>query len=274
MKRAVLVGEIGINHNGNIDIAKALIDVAVAARLDYVKFQKRTIDLVYTKVELDSLRESPWGNTFRQQKEGLEFGKKEYDEIDKYCRERGIGWFASPWDVESVKFLENYDCPYIKIASPMMTNFVLLREVKQTKKSVIISTGMSTAKEVNEVLDYLYDQVKYILACTSTYPTPLEEVNLSFIKTLKERTPKYTIGYSNHSPGILFPVVAAAFGAEMIELHITLDRTLPGSDHASSVEPGQIMKLVKYVEALQFAMGDGEWHVFPNEEKIKKKLRK
>lgn len=271
--KVILVGEIGINHNGEINIAKNLIDVAVVAGLDYVKFQKRTIDLVYTKEELTGTRESPWGNTFRQQKEGLEFNREGYDEIDRYCKGRGIGWFASPWDVESVEFLKKYDLPYIKVASPMMTNFDLMHEIKLTEKPVIISTGMSTSEEVNEVLDYLYDQVEYILACTSTYPTPLEEVNLNFIRTLKDRAPKYRIGYSNHSPGIFFSAVAAAFGAEMLEFHITLDRAMYGSDQAASVEPGQIMKLVKYVDHLQKALGDGEWQVFPGEKKIKKKLR-
>ena len=204
----------------------------------------------------------------------MEFGKKEYDEIDKYCKEKGIGWYASPWDVEAVDFLMNYDCPYIKVASPMITNFDLLHTIRHAQRPVVISTGMSTLKEVQNAMDYLDDQVEYILACTSTYPTPLEEVNLNFIKTLKEQAPKHKIGYSAHAPGIFFTSVAAAFGAEMLEFHITLDRAMYGSDQAVSVEPEQVIRLVKYVNALQVALGDGRWQIFPGEEIIRKKLRK
>ena len=277
MGKVILVGEIGINHNGDINIAKKLIDMASWAGLDYVKFQKRTIDLVYSKEELEAPRESPWGTTFREQKEGLEFGETEYNEIDSYCKERKIKWFASPWDMEAVRFLEQYDLPYTKIASPMITNSRLLQEIKNTGRSVIISTGMSTRTEVLNTAYYLGKKVEYILACTSTYPTPLQEVNLNFIRTLKNEVlvgSKSKVGYSNHSPGIFLSAVAASFGAEMLEFHITLDRAMYGSDQAASVEPGQVIKLVKYVRALETALGDGSWTIFPGEEIIRKKLRK
>ena len=271
MRRTLLVGEIGINHNGELKIVKQLIDAASFIGLDCVKFQKRTIDLVYTEEELNSYRESPWGITFRHQKEGLEFGKIEYDEIDRYCRQKGIEWFASPWDNESVEFLMNYNCPYTKIPSPLITNFDLLKAVKQTRRPVIISTGMSTLQEVRSAVDYLHDQIKYILACTSTYPTPLEEVNLSFVGTLKRDFPEYRVGYSSHSPGILFPAVSIAYGAQMVEFHITLDRAMGGSDQAASIEVGAVMKLVKYVRHLEIALGSGYWQVFPGELKIKER---
>ena len=274
MIKTLLVGEIGINHNGDINIVKKLIDAAYLMGLDYVKFQKRTIDLVYTKEELDSYRESPWGTTFRQQKEGLEFEKAEYDEIDRYCREKGIEWFASPWDYKSVDFLMGYNCPYTKIPSPLITDLDLLKVIKRTKRPVIISTGMSTLQEVKGAVEYLHDQIKYILACTSTYPTPLEEVNLKFVETLGKQFSEYGIGYSSHSPGILFPVVSVIYGAKMTEFHITLDRAMYGSDQAASIEIGAVMKLVKYVRHLEIALGTGSWQVFPGEIKIREKLRK
>jgi N-acetylneuraminate synthase len=273
MNRCKLTAEIGINHNGNIDIAKKLIDMACFAGCDYVKFQKRTINLVYTEEELNKPRESPWGDTFYDQKYGLEFGKERYDIIDKYCKEKNIDWFASPWDPLSVKFLVEYNLPYIKIPSAKITDFEVLYAVKETDIPVIISTGMSTKKEVDNCVNFLGDQIEYILACTSTYPTKEEEMNMSFIPTLKREYPKYKIGFSNHSPGIIYCAVAAALGAEMIEFHITIDRSMYGTDQASSIETEGVLKIVKYVRNLEKAMGDGHWHVFPSEEAIKKKLR-
>ena len=185
MDRVMMVAEIGINHNGDIDLAKRLIDVAVLADLDYVKFQKRTINLVYTEEELDRYRESPWGTTNREQKEGLEFGKEEYDAIDEYCKERDIGWYASPWDIKSVHFLQQYDLPYIKVASACLTHSALLSEIRKTDKPVVLSTGMSTKQELDTALDIIGDKTEYILACTSTYPAFDAEMNLRFMETLK-----------------------------------------------------------------------------------------
>jgi len=276
MKKIVLVGEVGINHNGDMDIVKKLINVANLANLDYVKFQKRTVEKVYTKEELDKYRESPWGFSNREQKMGLELNQKQYDQIDAYCRANSIGWFASPWDTESVLFLKQYEPPYIKIPSALITNSELLNTIKyHTNTPVIISTGMSTKAEVDKCLEVLGNRVEYILACTSTYPTKDSEMNMKFISTLKnEYSPKYKIGFSNHSPGIFWASVAPAFGAEMIEFHITLDRSMYGSDQAASIEPAGVTKLASYCKSWQEGMGTGEWIVYPSEEEIKKKLRR
>ncbi|MHA1592732.1 MAG: N-acetylneuraminate synthase family protein [Candidatus Heimdallarchaeaceae archaeon] len=272
--KCIIVAELGINHNGDMDIAKKLIDAAKLAGCDYVKFQKRTVDLVYTKDELDKYRESPWGTTNREQKYGLEFGKKEYDEIDAYCQMKNIQWFASPWDCKSVEFITQYDIPFIKIASACITNFKLLEYIKMTAIPVILSTGMSTREEVYEAVNYLGKQVKYILACTSTYPTADNEMNLNFIKTLRKEFLHYIdIGFSNHHPGIFYSCVAAALGAKMIEFHLTLDRAMYGSDQAASIEIPGVFKIVKYIKGLEKAKGDGKWVVYESEEKIKEKLR-
>jgi len=268
------IAEIGINHNGNLSIAQRLIDSASLAGCDGVKFQKRTIDLVYTKQELDKKRESPWGDTNRQQKEGLEFGQTEYSVIDKYVSIKNLIWFGSPWDCKSVDFLAKYNPPFIKIASALITNFEILETVKSKNIPVIISTGMSTKKEVCKAVDYLADNLIYILACTSTYPTKAKEINLNFITTLKKEFPKHKIGFSNHSPGIIFMPVAASLGAEMIEFHITLDRSMYGTDQASSIEPSGTVRTIKNIKAILQGMGKGEWTVFPSEEIIKRKLRK
>jgi len=270
----LLIAEIGINHNGSISTAKELINIVSLANCSGVKFQKRTIDKVYTPEELARPRKSPWGNTNRQQKEGLEFGKTEYDEIDNYVRNQNLFWFASPWDCKSVDFLAEYNPPFIKIASALITNFELLEAVKAKNIPTILSTGMSTKEEVCKAVDYLGESLVYILACTSTYPTKQSEMNLNFIPTLKKEFPGYKIGFSNHSPGIVFITAAAVLGAEMIEFHVTLDRTMYGSDQASSIEPFGIQKIVKNVCGIEIAMGNGGWTVFPSEVEIKNKLRK
>lgn len=274
MSKVLLVAEIGINHNGDIDLAKKLIDVASFAGCDFVKFQKRTIDLVYTQEELDKYRESPWGTTNREQKHGLELGEGAYSEIDRYCRGKGIGWFASPWDTESVNFLKRYELPFIKLASCSLTDYNLIDSVKGYPAPVVLSTGMSTKEELDQALSRIGNKTRYILACTSTYPTKDEEMNLNFIKTLEEQYVAYHIGFSNHSPGIFFSAAAAVLGAKMIEFHITLDRAMYGSDQAASIEPAGVMRLVKYVRALEKAMGTGEWTVFDSEVCIKDKLRR
>jgi len=274
MERIKLVAEIGINHNGDIDIAKRLIDIAHVAGCDYVKFQKRTIDVVYEKEELDKYRESPWGTTNREQKEGLEFGREEYDAIDQYCREKGIGWFASPWDLESLEFLRSYKQDYVKVASAVLTDNELIDKMKGFSAEIVISTGMSTKEELDQALSRVGNRTRYILACTSTYPTVDEEMNLNFIKTLQEQYPAYNIGFSNHSPGIIYSVVSAALGAKMIEFHITLNRAMYGSDQAASIEVGGLMQLSKHVRNVEKAMGTGDWTVFDSEEAIKQKLRK
>ena len=274
MSKVFITAEVGINANGDIDLAKKLIDVACLAGCDAVKFQKRTVNVVYTPEQLDVPRGSPWGTTNREQKNGLEFGFDEYKEIHYYCRNKNIHWFASPWDVDSVKFLEYFDGQYIKIASASITNFDLLESIMKTRKDIIISTGMSTKEEIDNALRIIGKNVKYILACTSTYPTKDNEMNLNFIKTLKEQYPQYKIGFSNHSPGIQYSIISASLGAEMIEFHITLDRSMYGSDQAASIETGGVMSLCKHVRNIELAMGDGNWTVFPSEEKVKKSLRR
>ena len=274
MERVILVAEIGINHNGDVNIAKKLIDIAHVAGCDYVKFQKRTIDVVYPEEVLDKPRESPWGTTNREQKYGLEFGQDEYDQIDEYCRKKRIGWFASPWDAESVDFLREYRPMYMKVASACLTDKNLLDRMFGTSSELIISTGMSTRDELVQALSKIGNRTRHILACTSTYPTRDDEMNLNFIKTLQDQYPVYHIGFSNHSPGIQYSVVAAAMGAKMIEFHITLDRAMYGSDQAASIETGGVMALCKHVRNLEKAMGTGEWTVFESEEGVKKGLRR
>lgn len=277
MKNIILVGEIGINHNGDINLAKKLIDVASLSSLDFVKFQKRDIDTVYTKEFQALYRESPWGTTQGEQKRGIEFEGKEYNKITSYIKQKdnGLkGWFASPWDIESVEFLTKFDCPYIKVASACITDFNLLESIKATNIPVIVSTGMSTKKEVDKCVNYLKNQIEYLLACKSTYPTRDEDMNMNFIKTLKDTYSQYRIGFSNHNAGIQFCIIAVALGAEMIEFHITLDRAMYGSDQAASIETGGIFKLSSHVRAIAKGMGTGEWLITPEEEKIREKLRK
>lgn len=274
MSKIKIVAEIGINHNGDILNALKLIEVAKQAGADFVKFQKRTLNVLYSEEVMNKPKESPWGTTYGEYKTKLEFGQKEFDAIDCYCMINDIPWFASPWDPDAVKFLTQYKNPYIKVASASMTDFETLEEIKKTKIPVIISTGMCTKEEVDKVVNFLGKQIEYVLACTSTYPTPPEEVNLSFIKTLKSDYPQYKIGYSNHSPGTTFMTAAAAFDINMIEFHVTLDRAMYGSDQASSIEIPGIIKTIKAVRNIEKSIGTGEWTVFPGEEPIKKKLRR
>jgi N-acetylneuraminate synthase len=269
-----IIGEIGINHNGNLDIAKNLIDLAKEAGCDAVKFQKRTINLVYTQKSLDSPRESPWGTTQRQQKEGLEFGKEEYDVIDKYCKKKGIDWFASAWDIESQKFLRQYDLKYNKIASPMIVSQDLLHEVANEKKHTFISTGMSMLEDIDKAVKIFKDaKCPYeLMHCVSTYPMQDEDANLKCIDTLKERY-KCNIGYSGHETGLAISLAAAALGITSLERHITIDRAMYGSDQAASVEPSGLSHLIGSIRKIEKAMGDGNKKMLDKELPIAKKLR-
>lgn len=273
--KTILVAEVGINHNGSLKTAKQLIDVAVIGGCKYVKFQKRTIDLVYSKEELDRYRESPWGTTNRAQKEGLEFNREQYDEIDFYCRDKGVAWFASPWDAESVKFLATYNPLYIKIASALLTNMPLIEEIKKSNIPVIISTGMSSKEEIDNALSVMGNQVEFIMSCTSTYPTMVEDMNMKRIQTLKELYgKKYRIGFSNHSAGLTFIYMAHLLGAEMIEYHITLDRSMYGSDQAASIEIPGVLKIKEYLSDFERSMGSGDLGCLNAEIAIRDKLRK
>lgn len=272
--KTFIIAEIGINHNGDISLAKKLIDTAVVAGCDAVKFQKRTVDKVYTKEYLDGPRKSPWGETQRAQKEGLEFGKREYDEIDRYCKEKGIQWYASAWDVDSQKFLQQYDCQYNKVASAMLTKDELLEEIAKEKKYTFIATGMSNYDEIDHAVAIFkkYDCPYELMHCNSTYPMPMEDANLNLIHILAD---KYDckVGYSGHEEGTLVSTCAVAAGATSIERHITLDRNMYGSDQKASIEPYELCRLVKNIRDTEKIMGNGEKVLTAAEEEVRKKLR-
>lgn len=269
-----IIAEIGINHNGDIKIAKDLIKVAKDSGCDAVKFQKRTIDLVYTKELLDSPRESPWGTTQRAQKEGLEFRYDEYKEIDHCCKELGIDWFASAWDLESQKFLRQFNYKYNKIASPMLTYEPLLQEVASEKKHTFISTGMSDVKNIDMAVQ-IFKEAECpfeLMHCISTYPMEDEDANLNCIKTLRDRY-GCNVGYSGHEVGLSVSYAAAALGITSLERHITLDRAMYGSDQSASIEPAGLRMLVGAIRKIEKAMGDGRITINEKEIPISKKLR-
>ncbi len=272
--RTFIAAEIGINHNGDIRLAKRLIDAAVVAGCDAVKFQKRTVDKVYTKEYLDSPRQSPWGETQRAQKEGLEFGKEEYDEIDRYCHEKGIEWYASAWDIDSQLFIQQYNCKYNKVASAMLTRDDLLTEIAKEGKYTFIATGMSTLSEIDHAVEIFRkrDCPFELLHCNSTYPMPMEDANLKLIKTLGDRY-QCRVGYSGHEEGILVSMCAVAAGAASVERHITLDKTMYGSDQKASIEPYELCALVKNIRDTEKIMGTGEKVLTAKEEEVKRKLR-
>lgn len=269
-----ITAEIGINHNGDMELAKKLIDAAVEAGCDAVKFQKRTVDKVYTKEYLDGPRESPWGTTQREQKEGLEFGLEEYQEIDRYCKEKGIEWFASAWDVDSQKFLQDFNLNYNKVASAMLVNDMLLEEIAQEKRYTFIATGMSTYGEIDHAVSIFekYDCPYELMHCNSTYPMKDEDANLLLIDKLRE---KYhcKVGYSGHESGTLVCVCATAMGATSIERHITLDKTMYGSDQKASIEPEELKELVQKIRQVEVIRGNGEKVLTEAEAETKKKLR-
>jgi N-acetylneuraminate synthase len=268
-----IIGEIGINHNGDINLAKKLIKGAKEAGADAVKFQKRTIELVYTKESLKSFRESPWGSTLEDQKKGLELGREEYEEINRFCNDNDIKWFASCWDVESLKFLKKYNCTYNKIASAMLTNYELINEVAKEKKHTFISTGMHTLKEIGKVVNiFKENKCPYELMHTvSTYPMKVEDANLNMIKTLKE-TFKCKVGYSGHETGRSISVAAAVLGISSLERHITLNRAFYGSDQAASLEIGGFKLTINYIREVEKSMGSGKKIILDEEKKIRKKL--
>ena len=267
--------EIGINHNGDLDIAKKLIKMSKECGCDAVKFQKRTIEKVYSEDILDSLRESPWGKTTRDQKLGLEFERKEYDEINSYCKNENIEWFASAWDMDSQIFLKDYDLKYNKIASAMLTHNELLNMVAKEKKYTFISTGMSTLEQVENAVKIFRDlKCPFELMHTnSTYPMKLEEANLKCINTLQEKF-DCKVGYSGHeSSSYLLCVTAAMLGATSIERHITLDRSMYGSDQSASLEKAGLERLVRDIRRLNLILGDGIKRIWDSEIPVMKKLR-
>jgi N-acetylneuraminate synthase len=273
-RHVFVIAEIGINHNGDMRIAKQLIDMAREIGCDAVKFQKRTIDVVYPKDVLDAQRESPWGTTQRAQKEGLEFGKPEYDEIDRYCREIGIEWFASAWDVASQKFLRQYDLRYNKIASAMITHEDLLKAVAEEHKPTFISTGMSTYDQIDVAVNIMrnHDCPFTLMHCVATYPATESELNLQMLHKLRERY-KCPVGYSGHESSVSPSVIMAAMGAVAIERHITLDRAMYGSDQAASLERVGFATMITQIRKIPVVLGDGVKRVSEAEEKNAAKLR-
>ena len=274
-KRTFIIAEIGINHNGDINLAKQLITEACKAGCDAVKFQKRTIEKVYTKDDLDRPRESPWGNTNRQQKNGLEFGKKEFNAIDKHCKKLGIEWFASAWDVDSQIFLRKYNLNYNKVASPMLTNKNLIEAIAEEGRHTFISTGMSTLEQIEKVVKiFRKNKCSFeLMHCNSTYPLKTEDINLNVIKTLKSKF-NVDVGYSGHETGIVECAAAVALGATSIERHITLDRAMYGSDQAASLEIPGLQRMVKYIRAVELALGTDEKHIQESEIPCLNKLRR
>ena len=270
-----VTAELGINHNGDVEIAKKLIDIAVNAGCDAVKFQKRTIEKVYSKEILDMPRESPWGTTTKEQKMGLEFSKDEYDIIDNYCKTKNIEWYASSWDIESQEFLNQYDLKHNKVASAMLTNLELLEMIAKEKKYTFISTGMSNLEQIREAVEVFkkHNCPFELQHSNSSYPMKMEEANLKCINTLKKEF-NCNVGYSGHeSMGYLICVTAVVLGATSIERHLTLDRTMYGSDQAASLESAGLQRVVRDVKRIDVILGDGEKKIWPSEIPVMKKLR-
>jgi len=268
-----IIAEIGINHNGDIELAKTLIDMAVKNGCDAVKFQKRTIDVVYSAQELAKERTSPFGNTNGDLKRGLEFGIKEYTQIDEYCKSKGIIWFASCWDEEAVDFIDQFNPPCYKIASASLTDDNLLKYTKSKGRPILLSTGMSTMKQIEHAVKILGEKDLVLYHCTATYPTANEEINLKVIETFRKKF-NCPIGFSGHEKGIAPSLISAVLGANSVERHITIDRTLWGSDHAASLEPSGLFRMVRDIKMMPVLLGDGVKKVYESEVPIIQKLRR
>jgi len=269
------IAEIGINHNGSLKLAKQLIDLAVINGADAVKFQKRTPEICVPEHQKNKPKDTPWGNmTYFEYKKRIEFGEEEYKEIDRYCKEKGILWTASPWDIPSFEFLENLNVAFYKIASALLTNKELLLKVKETKKPVILSTGMSTEEEIaGAVSIFGNDYPLAILHCNSAYPAKDENLNLNYIPKLKEKYPNFVIGYSGHENGITASIVAVVMGANIVERHITLDRAMWGTDQSASIGFDGLRRLIRDINKVPVWLGDGIKKVTEDEEKVREKLR-
>jgi sialic acid synthase SpsE len=273
-----IIAEIGINHNGSLDIAKKLIDEAVAAKADAVKFQKRTPEICVPKNQWNTIRDTPWGMmTYIDYKRKTEFGYDEYCEIDRYCREREIDWFVSTWDVEAVDFMQQFETPLYKLASASLTDTALIERILYTGRPLMLSTGMSTMTEIETAMRFInrFDENYPLMVAhsTSAYPCKPEELNLKMIEILRGLFPNVPIGYSGHETGLATTVAAVAMGANFVERHFTLDRAMWGSDHAASVEPGGFQRLVKDIRDVELALGDGVKKVYESELAPMKRLR-
>lgn len=270
-----VIAEIGINHNGDVDIAKQMIDAAVHAGVDAVKFQKRTPEVCTPPEQQKQMRETPWGYiTYLDYRYKIEFGKEEYAEIDRYCKEKGIDWMVSVWDEPSVDFMEQFDTPAYKLPSASLTDLDLIRKVQTTGKPLILSSGMSTMNQIRRAVEVANGESLGLMHCTSAYPCEPDELNLRMVETLRREFPNLPVGYSGHEVGLVPSTIAVALGACMVERHLTLDRAMWGSDQAASVEPGGFEKLVKYIRVTEQALGDGVKKVYDSEKSIMKKLRR
>ncbi|MFL7868263.1 MAG: N-acetylneuraminate synthase family protein [Anaerolineales bacterium] len=270
-----VIAEIGINHNGDVEIAKQMIDAAVHAGVDAVKFQKRTPEVCTPPDQQKQMRETPWGYiTYLEYRYKVEFGVDEYREIDRYCKENGITWMVSVWDEPSVDFMEQFDTPVYKLPSASLTDLDLIRKVRMTGKPLILSSGMSTMEQIREAVAVADGESLGLMHCTSAYPCEPDELNLRMVETLRREFPNIPIGYSGHEVGLVPSTIAVALGACMVERHLTLDRAMWGSDQAASVEPGGFRKLVKYIRVTEQALGDGVKKVYDSEKSIMKKLRR
>ena len=272
---AYIIGEIGINHNGDIDVAKKLMEVAKNAGADAVKFQKRTPELCVPEHQRNQMRDTPWGYiTYLDYRYKVEFDEEAYTEIDRYAKEIGIDWFASSWDIPSLEFIERFNPPAHKIPSALLTDLELLRAYRATGKPLIVSTGMSTLDEIKAALELIGEENLILCHTTSSYPCPPEELNLRMIQTLRDMTSLCPIGYSGHEVGLVPSAVAVALGACLVERHITLDRAMWGSDQSASVEPQGLASLVKYIRVTERSLGDGVKRVYDSELSSLSKLRR
>lgn len=272
---AYIIAEIGINHNGDLDVTKKMIDAAAHAGVDAVKFQKRTPEVCTPPEQQKQMRETPWGYiTYLDYRYKVEFNEEQYRAIDQHCKDRGIAWMVSVWDEPSVDFMEKFETPAYKVPSASLTDHGLLKYVRKTGKPLIISTGMSTMDQIHKAVKVIGTENLGIMHCTSTYPCEPEELNLRMIETLRKEFPNNPIGYSGHEVGLVPSAVAVALGACMVERHLTLDRAMWGSDQAASVEPGGFERLVKYIRVTEAGLGDGVKKVYDSEKSSMKKLRR
>lgn len=272
---AFIIAEIGINHNGDLGIARQMIDAAVHAGADAVKFQKRTPEIATPPEQQTQMRETPWGYiTYLEYRHKVEFNEEQYCEIEKYCKQKGIIWLVSVWDQPSVDFMEKFETPAYKIPSASLTDYGLIRKARATGKPLILSTGMSTMEQIHQGVKVAGEKDLILMHCTSTYPCEPEELNLKMIETLRREFPNIPIGYSGHEVGLVPSAVAVALGACMVERHMTLDRAMWGTDQAASVEPGGFERLIKYIRVSEAALGDGVKKVYASEQASLKRLRR
>lgn len=272
---AYIIAEVGINHNGDVEIAKQIIDAAVHAGADAVKFQKRTPEVSTPPAQQSQMRETPWGYiSYLDYRRKVEFGLEQYHEIDRYCRQKGISWLVSVWDEPAVDFMQQFETPAYKVPSASLTDLSLMRHVRTTGRPMIISTGMSTMAQIHKAVKAAGEDNLVIMHCTSTYPCEPEELNLRMVQTLRNEFPRNPIGYSGHEVGLVPSAVAVALGASIVERHVTLDRAMWGSDQAASVEPGGFERLVKYIRVTELSLGDGVKRVYESEKPSMSRLRR